>query len=224
MKKFRYIAAAAAIAVTASALTLFAADDAPVYDPAADPLISLSYINDVLIPAYDEKIAELAAAITDLDTRLIAADEKVKSLTTANTALTGENQSLRTEVDALKKADAALRAENEALRKADEALKAEDAAIRSEVGDGWEIICLKKNAKLLAESPAEVILRSGTALIVSITANGINDVSTGTELGNAADVPLFHFLIVPRGGDGRGLQITSEEAYLMVRGDYSIVE
>ena len=203
MKKLKFTAAAAALAVTASALTLFAAGDEPTWDPAADPLISLSYVNDILVPSYDAKLAELSAAISTLDTRLIESEKKVAALATTNAALMGENASLRAEI---------------------EALKAEDAAIRGEIGEGWEIVCLKKGAKLLAESPVEVILRSGTALVVSIAQNGVNDISTGTELSNAAEVPLFHCLIVPRGGDGRGVQVTSAEAYLMVRGDYSIVD
>lgn len=106
-----------------------------------------------------------------------------------------------------------------------EAKIAELEAAEPETGLGqYEVVYLKRGAKLLAQSPCEIILRSGTAIIVSITANGVNDISDGSELMNAVDVPLYHCLLVPRGGDGRGIQVTSDDAYIMVRGDYQIVE
>ena len=90
-------------------------------------------------------------------------------------------------------------------------------------GHEYEVICLADGQKLLAKSPLEIILRSGSAITVSITSNGLNDLTDGTELYNAESVPLYHELLVPRGDDGRGLEVTSPEAYIMVRGDYEIV-
>ena len=41
---------------------------------------------------------------------------------------------------------------------------------------------------------------------------------------NGDNVSFNHALIIPRGGDGRGIKITSTYgAYVMVRGEYEIV-
>ena len=110
----------------------------------------------------------------------------------------------------------------------DKALSEADKQLEKKISEeisanGYQVIRLTKGAKLLAESACEIILRSGTAIVISITINGVNDLSEGTELFNAENVPQYHSLLVPRGGDGRGIQVTSTESYIMVRGDYSIV-
>ena len=103
-------------------------------------------------------------------------------------------------------------------------LRKQLAELKSEPdSSGYEIVCLKSGQKLLASEPCEMILRSGSAIIVSITTNGVNDLSDGNELMNTAAAPLYHSLLVPR-GDGRGIQITSGEAYVMVRGGHQIVD
>ena len=190
MKKTKIIALAAAFSLTLSALPLLVNGDEAVYNPENDPLISLSYLNEVVLPTYDEKLATLEEKITALTKTTAKLEE---SLTAANTEI---------------------------------------ATLKSQIGEApqgsglgqYEVVHLKKSAKLLAKSPCEIILRTGSAIIVSITANGLNDISTGEELLNAVNVPLYHCLLVPRGDDGRGIQITSGDAYVMVRGEYEIIE
>ncbi len=196
MNKTKIIALAAAFSLSLSALSLLvngdeaANSDKTEYNPENDPLISLSYINEVVLPVYDEKIAGLEEKITTLTETATKLEE---SLTAANAEI--------------------------------ESLKANggDASQSGGIGQ-YEVVYLSQGAKLLAKSPCEIILRTGSAIIVSITANGLNDISTGEELLNAVSVPLYHCLLVPRGDDGRGIQITSGDAYVMVRGAYEIVE
>ena len=191
MKKSRLIISAAAISLALTAAAALSASDGAAYDSSTDPLVSLSYIEQVVKPEYDKKIAELDAAL-----------ESAKA----------ENAALKTQLSELsKKLDS---------------LTTKVGELEAAAGeyDGYQVVYLKKSAKLLAESPCEIILRSGSAIAVSITSNGVNDISDGTELYNASAVPLYHCLLVPRGGDGRGIQITSDEAYVMVRGDYQIVQ
>lgn len=76
-----------------------------------------------------------------------------------------------------------------------------------------------------------VVLRTGSAVAVSPfdkpgTMQGLNDLSDGMELYNGEDLPLFHNVLIPRGGDdGRGVTVTSVDgAYMMIGGDYTIVE
>ncbi len=193
MKKYKLIALAAAFSLALTATSIIVSGDEAGYDSSNDPLISLSYIEKVLTPKYEEKIEELTKKyenateiITMLQSTLTKAEGKISEL---------EN-------------------------------KLTDGGTSGEtaVSSGYEVVYMKKGAKLLAKTPCEIILRTGSAIIVSITSNGLNDITNGDELLNAVSVPLYHCLLVPRGNDGRGIQITSNDAYVMVRGEYEIVE
>ena len=67
----------------------------------------------------------------------------------------------------------------------------------------------------------EIILRSGTASALCPGANGISDLTAGADLAGDTDISLNHLLLVPR-DDGRGITVTSAEAYIMVRGTYTV--
>lgn len=69
----------------------------------------------------------------------------------------------------------------------------------------------------------EIILRSGKAIALCPGVNGLSDLTAGTDLPNATDITLNHQLLIPR-DDGRGITVTSNEAYVMVRGTYEIIE
>ena len=184
------MALAAALSLSLCTLPMLVQGDEKLYDPENDPLVSLSYIDEVVKPEYEAKIKELSDIITELTDTIIALDEK-------------------------------LNAANEKLAALEENTP-EDTT--DNTGSLYEVVRLDKGAKLLAKSPCEIILRSGTAIAVSMIENGLNNITDGSELLNAAEIPLYNCLLVPRGDDGRGIQITSAEAYVMVRGDYEIVE
>ena len=61
MIKSRIIAAAAAAALITSALALYVQGDELIYDSQSDPLVSLSYINDVVVAEYDKKLEKISA-------------------------------------------------------------------------------------------------------------------------------------------------------------------
>lgn len=195
MKKQRIIALAAAFSIALTATSIMVSGDEAGYDSANDPLISLSYIEKVLTPKYEEKIDELTKKyenateiITMLQSTLTKAEGKISEL-------------------------------EKKLANGDT-----DTEVSTPVSSGYEVVYMKKGAKMLAKTPCEIILRTGSAIVVSITSNGLNDITNGDELLNAVGVPLYHCLLVPRGNDGRGIQITSSDAYVMVRGEYEIVE
>lgn len=73
---------------------------------------------------------------------------------------------------------------------------------------------------VLGGEGTEIILRSGKALAKCPGENGLSDVTQGTDIAGAVEVPLNHLIIVPR-KDGRGIIVT-HEAYLMIRGDFTI--
>lgn len=93
---------------------------------------------------------------------------------------------------------------------------------------GYEVVEVKEGQTLMAASSCEIIFRSGKAsVIVTDDANkensiGLSDITGGAELLNGNDVPVNHYIIIPR-ADGRGIKITSAVAYLMIRGEYEIV-
>lgn len=187
MKKLKTAAVAAALVVVGT-LTVFASGDGLTYDSTSDPLVSLSYINEVVKADYDKQINELK---TTLD-----------SLSAANTQLSAENASLKSQLESLSAAVAALQTGNNSSE--------------------YEIITLTAGQKIVAGGSLELILRSGSASAYSPNINGINDLTDGIEIMSGGAIPLYHSLIIPR-GDGRGIVITSPEAYVMVRGEYSIV-
>lgn len=174
------------------------------YSSDTDPLVSLSYINKVVTPEYDKKIEDLNQKIEERDTKIEELDQEIsklnENLTLLQNALAETNQKL---------AD----------------MGNTDSADTSNAGIGqYEVVFLEQGSKLMAKSPCEIILRTGSAIAVSIISNGLNDMTEGTEILNAYSIPLYHALLVPRGGDGRGIQITSPDAYVMVRGEYEIVQ
>ena len=69
----------------------------------------------------------------------------------------------------------------------------------------------------------ELILRSGTAEALCPGANGLSDLTVGADLPDKTVIEPNHLLLVPR-DDGRGITVTSAEAYVMVRGTYKINE
>lgn len=195
MLRSRIIAAAAATALLTSALAFYVQGDDLVYDSQNDPLVSLSYINEVVIAEYDKKLAEINAKISEIAKK---------------------NETLENEKNTLQ---ASLVVANAQIAEFEKQL----AELKNTAASGYEVVCLKNGQKLLATSSCELIVRSGSAIIVSITTNGVNDLTDGSELLNAANAPLYHSLVVPR-GDGRGIQVTSGESYIMVRGGYKIVD
>ncbi len=89
---------------------------------------------------------------------------------------------------------------------------------------GYEVITLTAGQKLCAKDASlDFILRPGsTAKVYSeIPSNGIADLSSGTELLSEAEIPINAYCLIPR-ADGRGIIVTSEIAYVMVRGSYEI--
>lgn len=92
----------------------------------------------------------------------------------------------------------------------------------------YEVVELQQGQKVMASSSCEIIFRSGKAtVVVTSDANrensiGLSDITGGVELLNGDEVPVNHYIIIPR-ADGRGIEITSAAAYLMIRGEYEIV-
>ncbi len=81
---------------------------------------------------------------------------------------------------------------------------------------------LSNNQLLLCGEGTELILRSGSAVGYTEVANGLTDVTDGNEIMNNDEVPANHVLIIPR-ADNRGILVTSNQTWVMIRGDYTII-
>ena len=110
-----------------------------------------------------------------------------------------------------------------------EEIKKEIADIKKDKdGLAYTTITLNKGQIIYARDTAlELIVRSGTASVVSpfveeFKKQGLSDITTGKELYNGAVAPFNDLLLIPVGGDGRGLEIKSEKAVLLVRGHYEV--
>lgn len=87
----------------------------------------------------------------------------------------------------------------------------------------FTVVQLQRGQTVIAGESCEIILRSGTAVVVLDAASlgGISDLTEGVDLASGAAVTLNHYLLVPR-DDGRGIHITSDVAFVMIKGAYTI--
>ncbi len=88
----------------------------------------------------------------------------------------------------------------------------------------YEVIELKYGDCLFAAGPVDIMLRAGSAVCIAPDASqGISDYTEGAEIYNGEKLTKNHMCLIPR-GDGRGIMATAQSVFIMVRGDYSLVE
>lgn len=161
MKKIKIAVISALIVSLLATVAILASS----YDSTTDPVVSLSYLNDVFAPNFSYAITSKIGTM----------EEEMKS-SVASAA-------------------------------------------------SYEAIYLTQGQKIMAYSSCELILRTGSALIIAPVYDvGLSDTTSGEDLLNDVQVPKNHNLIIPRGNDGRGIVITSPDAYIMVRGGYTVEE
>lgn len=92
------------------------------------------------------------------------------------------------------------------------------------VSSTYEVIEMKYGDCLFAEGPIDILLRSGKAICIAPSASqGISDYTEGVEIYNGENLTINHMCLIPR-GDGRGIMATAQAVYIMVKGEYSLVE
>ena len=84
----------------------------------------------------------------------------------------------------------------------------------------YQPVRLEAGQKLIGDEGTEVILRSGEATAIDNGANGVSDITAGSDLMTGNRVAANHLLLIPR-KDGRGIAV-STEAWVMIRGNYTI--
>lgn len=92
------------------------------------------------------------------------------------------------------------------------------------VSSTYEVVELGWGDALYAASACDIMLRSGSAYCVAPDASqGISDYTAGVEIYNYQYLTKNHMCLIPR-GDGRGIMADSESVFVMVKGEYTIVE
>ena len=209
MTKFKKIISISLLVCLLGSTAVFAASDS--FDSSTDPLVSLSYINEILLPDLSAQIAE-AKAIAEANS-----DKASKS----------EVQAVANRVSSLEQKMASVQSSVSSIL---ESLADED---NKPMSAAYSIVHMKYGEKLFSKKHSfEIILRTGEAQVISPFTfengseyvQGIADVTSGKDVADGESIERNHMLVVPSGGDGRGLLVTSEEAYILVRGEYYSVK
>jgi prefoldin subunit 5 len=147
--------------------------------------------------------------ISDISTKLETLSKKVSNLTAAG----GDITVLKEQVNKL---------QNDLTN------------VLAELGKVYETVFVPYGATIFAKDADDtvmLILRTGSAVAVSPyiqigTIQGLNNLTNGTDICDGEQIPLYHNIMIPRGGDdGRGVTVTSiDGAYFLLGGDYTIVE
>ena len=200
-KKIKIFLVSFLILAVASTAVVFAAG--ATYDSSSDPLVSLSFLTEIFKPELQREIRE--------------ANDNVELV------LQAQIDSLLAQIDGLK-ADIAALSKNSSTQLTPPTVtnpeQSEDDSVQV-----YTILELKRGEILVAEEICELVLRAGTATVMtSYVDQGLLDCTDGCELLAGNDVPQNHFVLIPRGGDGRGITVTSDVAFVMVKGAYSVVK
>ena len=223
--------ALAASLACAAAVSVFADG----YTPQSDPLVTVSYVQAVKQEIKDElgidgingRISELSSSIIALEQAQARQAQDIQQLKNTSSSLSPKkNGSNKTETPAKESAEneEGTEASGEQTQTASEPQPAAPAPARAE----YEVVHLIAGQTLTADSSLELIPRSGDlcAVITSETNRaagvGISDLTDGKEVLDGEALESNHYMLVPR-ADGRGVTAVSGEAYLMVRGEYTIV-
>ena len=84
----------------------------------------------------------------------------------------------------------------------------------------YEVVSVSSGRKMLTGSGTEIILRSGSAILVEGPGGGLSDLTSGTNLSAGDNIARDHLLLSPK-DDGRGIMATTNTIF-MVRGDYNL--
>lgn len=84
----------------------------------------------------------------------------------------------------------------------------------------YQVIHIQAGQKMIGKSGTEMIVRSGEVTAIDNGADGLSDITGGSDLKSGVLCKTNHLLLVPR-DDGRGINAVTE-AYVMVRGGFTL--
>ena len=114
----------------------------------------------------------------------------------------------------------AMEAELEILRQEDSSFDPSIASLEQ-----YTVLHVMQGTVVNASAACDIMLRAGEAeAVVPESAQGnLSDYTVGAEIADGQAIPLNHMILIAR-GDGRGIRILSDEAYIMIRGEYTVDE
>lgn len=88
---------------------------------------------------------------------------------------------------------------------------------------GYVVIELTAGDAVYASDACDIMLRAGQAVCIAPDERqGIADYTDAVEIYNGQALTKNHMCLIPR-GDGRGVLAVSESVFIMIRGDYVVV-
>jgi len=183
------------------------------YGTQEDPLVTLSYVNNVLSPQVMQKLqqeldAKAGEVSAEIDTKVKAAsdeiDKKIAEYQPAAASGTLSEEMINSIADAV---IAKMQAE-----------KDDEETAKAPV---WELVTLKKGQQINFRLGCEFVLRIGEATCVSSGTTGPISLSDATVIGPGKNYVTNHLYLVTI-DTGRGLKAVSDTVKVLVCGDYTI--
>ncbi len=89
----------------------------------------------------------------------------------------------------------------------------------------FEIFQFEPGTQIVFGASTEFIIRRGIATLIDPDLNNMPDLTSGVDIEKGQVIPLNHHMLCPR-RDGRGLTVSddSDPFWIMIKGDYIVIE
>lgn len=198
------LAGALLLAITAVGFLAVSAE----YGSQSDPLVTLSYINDVLVPDTLRQVdLKLAAKQNEFDT---SANAKINEL---NAAADAKISAIRAALQGGTASDALIDSIADAvIVKMGQGGTSQDA--------NWKVVTIPAGKTLTGDAGCQVVLRSGGATCVASGSPGLINLTTAESLANGGSLQANSLYLISV--DGRGVKAGSSGATVLASGSYVI--
>ena len=116
----------------------------------------------------------------------------------------------------LSKLESTVKAQEEMIK----VLTQEMNELKKQGSSSYTVVTVPEGSSITGMQGTEIIVRSGSGLVLASDGGGLQDMTEGTDLLGSSEVPKYHLVIIPR-EDGRGIYAT-KDLIVMVRGGYNI--
>ncbi len=173
------------------------------YGSQSDPLVTLSYIEQVLLPQAKE----------DVD------DQVADSVEAFEEALAEENSTVRSYIDRKLRSFSSGKVDEELIREIVKAVVEQQDDLSSGQDASWTVITVPAGGSVICSSGVQAVLRSGQAVAVTDLTNGLIDLSNGETLANGGVLIPNH--LYTSAVQGHGIYVTMD-CTLMIAGNYTV--
>ncbi len=89
----------------------------------------------------------------------------------------------------------------------------------------FEVFQFEPGSQIVFGASTEFIIRRGTATLIDPDLNNMPDLTSGIDIEKDQVIPLNHHMLCPR-RDGRGLTVAtdSDPFWIMIKGEYIVIE